>query len=373
MARTKTVSQNISLFLNDGVDSTGTSAGTIRSFPILNLTSLDFGWSQNKQDVITNGRLASRDRIAINPPEVPINFSYYLGAGLNEQALMLYSYGDQSALKWLLEGNSNQNYFVFIAPEGADAEGLSGASSGCSVVGIGNGFLNSYSIEASIGGFPTVSVSSIGLNIKTYTGGVNQPVPSVDPTTGLEITGITFTIPTILENSSITAFSGISPYEPYVIRPGDITVDLSTAGGLFYDYSNVDVQSFRMGFDLNRQPLNKLGSRFAISQEIQYPVNINFEVTMISKDLKTGSLSNFLCQTGGYDARVHMYYNTCGVGTQTEAFGFILKNISLEGMQWSTQAGSDPQTVTTTWVGQIGGTGDLNNGLFLSGYTTLID
>ena len=40
--------------------------------------------------------------------------------------------GDESTLKWILETNGDKNYFVFIAPEGADAEGLNGATTGLS-------------------------------------------------------------------------------------------------------------------------------------------------------------------------------------------------------------------------------------------------
>ena len=360
MARTKTVSQNIAVLVGP-TPATGLHAtGSI--FPLVGITSLDYSWSQNKQDVITYGKLASRERVAIDPPEVPLNITYYLGAGYNEDKIGLNAgdYPTQSALKYILDKTGDEkNYFVFIAPEGADAENLSGATSDISVVGIGNGFVNSYSVEASIGDFPTVSVGIQSLNIKTYTNGMNQQIPAVDPTTGLEITGKTFSIPNVF-------VTGYGTTEPYVIRPGDITLDLASAGGLFYDYSVADVQSFRVSFDLNRQPLNKLGSRFSVSREIQFPVNVNFEATMLAKDLRTGSLANFLCSTGGYNAVINLKYNSCA-GTGTNAFRIELKNISLEGQQWSTQAGSDPQTVTATWVGQIGGTGDLNNGLFLSG------
>lgn len=333
---------------------------------LINLTSIDHGWSQNKQDVVTYSKLASRDRIAIDPPEVPLNFTYYLGAGYNESIIGFSvdaTVSNESSLKFLLDKTQDQkNYYIFIAPEGADAEGLSGSSSDIAVIGIGNGFVNSYSIEASVGDFPTVSVGVLGLNVKTYTGGVNQPIPAVDTTNGQEITGQTFTVPTIEHYGVPNAVGG----EPYVIRPGDISVDLSSAGGLFYDYSLADIQSVRIGFDLNRQPINKLGSRFSVSREIQFPINVNFETTMLAKDLQTGSLANFLCSTGLYNASVNFRYNTCFGNGQT-AFIAELRNISLEGMQWSTQAGSDPQTVTTTWIGQIGGSGDLANGLFMSG------
>lgn len=358
MARTKTVSQNIALLVTYFGATEETDPSSMQN--LHNITSVDFSWSQNKQDVLTYGKLASRDRVSVDPPEVPLNFSYYLGAGINEYAMGFAVDTNESTLKYLLNKTKDEkNYYVFIAPEGADAEGLGGASTGCGVIGIGNGFINSYSIEASVGDFPTVSVGVQGLNVKSYTGGVNQSVPAVNTTNGNELTGVIFTIPTIERYAAPSI-------EPHVLRPGDVSVSLSNAGGLFYNYTLPDVQSVRVGFDLNRAPLNKLGSRFSISKEIQFPINVNFEVSMLAKDLTTGSLANFLCSTGLYNALVYFKYNTCS-GNGANAFIVELKNISLEGQQWSTQAGSDPQTLTTTWVGQIGGTGDLSNGLFMSG------
>lgn len=367
MARTKTVSQNIALLSSN----TGVGFGPNT---YLNIISSDCSWNQEKSDVNTYGALASRERVAVSPPTVSLNFSYYLGGGYNEYLLGLYDsgagHGEQSALRYILDKTKDEkNYYIFIAPEGADAIGLSGSSSGISIIGIGNGFLNSYSLEAEIGNFPTVSVGVQGLNVRTYTGGMNQQTPAVDSTTGLELTGVTFSIVSIKDNLDVSNESlnpEINVLEPYVLNPGDVSVTLSDSGGLFYDYSSLDIQSVRLGFDLNRKGLDKLGSRFSISREIEFPINVNFEVVSISKDLKLDSLSQFLCSTGLYSANISFKYNQCGTG-QHEAFGVTMRNISLEGQQWSTQAGSDPQTVTTTWVGQVGGAGDLSNGLFYSG------
>lgn len=385
MPRIKTISQNIAVFVGQvpatgyhvtgGAGFTGTnSVGLIK--PLVGVTAVDYSWSQAKQDVITYGKMASRDRVAIDPPEVPMNITYYLGAGYNEHVLGLYvqnqratgsgvdSYSlENTALKHFLDRSKDErNFFVMIAPEGADADNLEGSAT-TQVIGIGNGFVNSYSVEGSVGNFPSVTVGVQGLNIKSYTAGTGL-LPAVNPTTGLEITNKGFFY---LPNSAVLGY-GEAGFEPFVLRPGDISLNLSTAGGIFHnDFNTPDVQSFSVNFDLSRQPINKLGSRFSTSREMTFPINVNFEVSMLAKDLKTDSLADFLCQTGKHHATITMKYNDCG-GAGSGAFKIDLRNISLESQNWSTQAGSEPQTCSLTWLGQIGATGDTVNGLFLSGF-----
>lgn len=362
MARTKVSSQNYALVVGPSPAS-GIHTGT--PSPLKNLwavTACDWSWSNPKQDVLHYGYAAARERVSLEPPEVTLTFDYYITSAYNESVLGLnvYDNGATSAIKYLLDKTKDEkNYFLFVAPEGADAFGLNGASSDIGVIGIGNGFLSSYSIDVAVGDFPKASVQVQGLNFKTYTGGVLQPIPAVNPTTGLEITGVNFTIPTITDYKNSSGLQN-------VLRPGDITVSLQNGGGLFYEYTNAAVQSASMSFDLNRASITQLGSKFATSKEITFPINVNFEATMLAKDLKTGSLADFLCNTGTYTVGVSFRTSSC-TGSGAETFGYTLRNVSLEGQSASTPLGSEPGTITTTWVGQIGGTGDLSNGLFMSG------
>lgn len=365
MARTRTISQNLALLVSSGV-STGTHGSNL--YTIWGLQSLDYSWSNPKQDVQVYGLAAPISRETTESPEVTLDFSYLATSANNEYRLGFETLdGSTSILTRILAGTADdKNYFVFVAPDGQDAVGLGGASSNIGVIGIGNGFISSYSIEGAVGGFPTASVQVQGLNLKTYTGGQSQALPSVNPTTGLEIVGGTFTIPTITNN--YTAGMGGDSLPP-VIRPGDISVTLTNAGGLFYDYTTPCVQSFNVSFDLNRQPIQCLGSRFAASRSITFPINVNFEVEMLAKDVQTGSLATFLCQTGTYNAQISMKLPNCS-GAGDEQIGIILRNISLEGQQLSTSVGGDPQTLRTTWIGQVGAATDTTNGLFMSGART---
>lgn len=360
MARKRTISQSTALLVGP-TPATGSHIGGLNT--LWALQSLNLDWKNQKQDVQVYGVGAPIGRETINPPEVTLDFSYLITSTVNESLLYFNLDGATSALANFLRGDDDRNYFIFVAPEGSDAVGLSGASSNIGVVGIGNGFISSYSLDGAVGSFPTASIQVKGLNWKQYTSGANIPIPAVNPTTGLEVTGQTCTIPTIsnyyLSTPATTA---------KVIKPGDIVVSLSNAGGIFYDYNDICAQSFKLSFDLNRVDQNCLGSRFTTSKDLQFPINVNFEVDMIAKDIKTGSLTSYLCDTGSYSATVNMYMPSCAsTGARTLALGFKLNNISLEGQSLSTSVGGESQILKSSWIGQIGGTGDVVNGFFMSG------
>lgn len=361
MARTQSISQNYALLVGPS-PATGVHGSSLNQ--LWALQSLNWSQTNPKQPVQIYGKGAPIGRETVESPQVNLSFSYLVTSIINEYyALGFNPTGTTQALSNILAG-SNHNFFIFKAPEGSDAIGLSGSSSNIHIYGLGNCFLTSYSIEASVGNFPTASVQFQGVNVESYTGGVSQTIPAVDEDGNL--IDEQFTIPTITDLS--TGIGAGSSYAKTVLKPGDITVTLSDAGGFFEDYNNPCIQSFRMSFDLSRNPINCLGTKFATSRSIQFPVDVNFEVEMLSKDATTGSLAQYLCQqTGDYSASISMKLPTCDGGSGSEVVGIKLLGLSLEEQSWNPSLGGEPATLTTRWIGQIGGANDNTRGFFISG------
>lgn len=381
MARIKTISQNLALFVSSG-SSTGGAHGT-NLYQIWGLQSLNWNWSNPKQDVQVYGLGAPITRETVESPQVTLDFSYYVTNANNEYRLGFETLNGATSVltRILAQTADDKNYFVYVAPEGQDAVNRSGSDS-CSVIGFGNGFINSYSLEAAVGGFPTASVQVQALNYKTYTSGTNCPVPTVNPTDGLETAvnnpSYTFSVPYIRNAYNSGMFDGVAGNTgtPPVILPGDIVLTLSRAvptaagyTGLFYDYSSACIQSFNLSYDMNRQAINCLGSKFATSRAVQFPINVNFEMEMLAKDIITGSLADFICGAGTYEAQISLRRPSCA-GNGAEQIGIKIKNMSLEGQSVSASVGSTPQTIRTTWIGQVGGASDTTNGFFMSGAVT---
>ena len=361
MPRNRTISPSMALLVSSGQATA--ASGSANLFRIQRLTSLDYSWDNPKENIQIYGKTASLLRETTQPPTVNLSFSYYIFGAQNESNLgFTLNTGISSLADIIAQTKNEKNYFVYIAPEGADADGRTAGLPGA-VIGIGNGYLSSYSIEGAVGGFPTASVQVQGLNMRAYTTLTNQDVPAVDPITGTSLTGVTnkFVIPTL----TAIAGSGVG-----VIRPGDIQINLTNTTGLFHNLPESCVQSFNVSYDLNLQNQQCLGSRFYRSRDIEFPVDVNVTAEFLASDIVAANLADFICGTGKYNVNISMRLPDCAGAGATGMF-ISLRGLSMESQNWSTTAGSAPQTLSVTWLGQIGASGDNDNGIFMTGLTNV--
>jgi hypothetical protein len=154
----------------------------------------------------------------------------------------------------------------------------------------------------------------------------------------------------------------------YILRPGDISVDLSQTSGVLTTPESLNIQSFNLSFDLARDPIQKLGSRYAVSRDITFPVDINFTVEALGGDVKASNLNDFLCATGSQTATVIMKNPKCD-NTGSGVLRFQLRGLTLQSEGFNLDV-NDSQTVSITWLGQIGGPADNTNNLFMSGISS---
>lgn len=315
-------------------------------------------WSYTRENINIIGRLAAPFRDSLESPTVNLSFSYYLTDFENEASLGFVTNGASSCLGSILDRSQDEkNYFILMVAEGQDAIGKGGADG--QVLGIGNGFISSYSIEGGIGDYATVNISVEGLNLRGYLDGAAEDIPAVNPLTGLQISGTQFTLPTG------TIGSG---NKPFVMRPGDITVDLSSASPLFVNITGLCVQSFNISFDMTREGIQCLGSRFDKAKELVFPIDVNFSIEVLGNDIKQASLNDFICQTGLYSASVSLRQPAC-TGGGTVGAKYTLQGLSLNSESFNLDV-NDNQTVSINWAGQISASGDLTNGLFMSGISS---
>jgi hypothetical protein len=240
--------------------------------------SANYSFNIARQNVNQYGQIGAIDQVILEAPTVSMDFTYYANSGENETTLGLAvdsSAGGSGipALRNILSGGASaqdiKNYYIVVAPEGTDANlNQADVTGNGKVIGIGNAGLTSYSINAAVGSFPTVSVSVEGLNMRFYdkTTGV---VPAINPADGTDATGI-FAISGLTTGSGFTA-----------LRPGDITVTFSGARGVVEE--DLKIQDFTISFDLGRDPIQKLGNRFAFSREITFPVTVTANAAAVSQ------------------------------------------------------------------------------------------
>ena len=180
--------------------------------------SANYSFTIARQDVNQFGELAAIDRIITETPTVSFDTSYILANFDNENKLgfEVSPSGDGttattfvSCISGLIDSSTNahqKDYFILTSKEGSDAVDNLNTGKYESIIGIGNGFLTSYSSEASVGGLPTVSIGVEGMNMNYNTVATGDQISSV---TGPAAGGKGFRINP--DSSVLSGISGINP------------------------------------------------------------------------------------------------------------------------------------------------------------------
>jgi hypothetical protein len=366
MPRNRTIYNVLSLYASQ-VAATGMQTGINTVRQLSRVQSFDEDFTRNFTDVNQFGNLAAIDRVEVEAPDVTASFSYYLTDGLNERLLGLtvptsggggFVGGQTSIISGLLsKATDEKNYYLLIADEGNDAAGYALTRTG--VIGIGNGYITSYTVNAAVGDIPTADVELEGLNIRVYGQLQNlfsgNEVPAVRVADGQSATGVRFILP---QATSVTGAT-----IPNALLPGDITFNPS--GILGFADADLKVQDFSLTVDLPRTPLNRLGSRFAFSREIDFPVTSTLEMTAEVGDLESGNLVDLLCTNPNRDFTITMRAPSCG-GTGAAALTYLFRGAKLTSQSFSSSIG-DNATMTATYEVQIGSPQQTDRGIFLSG------
>ena len=415
MARNRVIYQSQSVYCSQSAyNEDQTTSGDV--LDLSRVQSCNYSFNVTRQDVNQFGELASIDRIITESPTVSFDTSYYLANFFNERRLGFYvtiSGGNvfKSAITNIIDSTSTanqKNYYVLTTKEGKDSVADFTSGDYESMIGIGNGFLTSYSSEGSVGGLPTVSIGVEGQNMNfvnvPYTApfvagdtspgfktgqanasfnglvGISGESPAIDPTNGEKLNQYTV-LPVSKQDPSGVGAATIS-----ALRPGDITFNLAekTAGvgtaavagdSLPAEYAGVDIsdahiQSYTLGFDLSRTPIQKLGSKFAFARVVDFPVSVSLSIDAVLADLTSGSLADIIDCDKEYDARVSIKEPVCGGATASVVCNYIVKGLKLDSESFTSSIG-DNKSVTLDFSCQIGGPTQSGVGLFMSGVSAV--
>ena len=356
-----------------GVDYDGEWGSAIEQ--LKRVQNANYSFTINRQDINQFGQLSRIDAVVLEAPTVSLDFSYYLTDGENERLLGFVSDGKFQNLSGLMTREQNEygnNYFILTVPEGRDAikgDQLVDETNKTSI-SLGNGYVTDYSMEASVGAFPTASVTVEGMNIKSDIGTEFKQIPAIDPQDGTQICEKCFILP--------PADTG---YGVSVLKPGDITIDLAdsaliskqisgrTPGYGSEDAGSAHIQSFTLSTPLGRAALQRLGNTYSFAKEVDFPVTATLSVNALVADLKSGNLVNLICG-GQYDMQIRIQNPACVVCDPNDnADGILIdfKKAVLDSESFSSAIG-DNKTVDLTFSTQIGGPEQAGVGVFLSGF-----
>ena len=367
MSRNRIIYNVLSLYAGQNNAQTGVHTGVSAVKQLSRVQSFDEDFARNIKDINQYGQLNVIDRIEVQSPTVKASFSYYLTNGDNEQFMgltvtpALSSAGvTGTSVVSCLSGfvskvTDEKNYFLLIADEGYDAVGYTNARTG--VIGLGNAYLNSYSVEAAVGEVPKATVNLEALNVRVYTGATGgDNIPAININSSLPVTGVPFSLPASTASSINNQVSAL--------QPGDIAVNISGTNGV--SISDLKLQNFKLDFNLNRKPVMRLGYKYAFSREIEFPVKATFSIDAELGDLEAAALSDIaFCETGFQNLSVVLKQPNCQ-GTGNPAMIFSFYGAKLISQKVSTSIGSNAK-FTATFENQMGAANDTSKGVFIQG------
>lgn len=165
-----------------------------------------------------------------------------------------------------------------------------------SVVGMGNCYLVSYSSSASVGSFPSCDVTYVCDVVNHYSSPAYETIPALDPSTGNSVSA----------NFAIPPFSEADANYKYiasVVQPSNITLKFAEVAAsskqaiygtgsnvsnyisaMASSFSSLNIQSYQINLNLNRTPLNSLGSVKPLDRQVEAPVMLDFNVDVLDSE-----------------------------------------------------------------------------------------
>jgi hypothetical protein len=141
-----------------------------------------------------------------------------------------------------------------------------------------------------------------------------------------------------------------------VLRPGDLTISLQENGTtnafseMGVNASTTNIQSYTLSIDIGREPIRKLGSRYAVDKPVRFPVNATLDVETTPGAFTTGSLFSTLCDDTEYDISISLRVPNCSGGGNTAA-QYIMRKAKLMGDYAGSKAQIPPARLKPSQIG----------------------
>jgi hypothetical protein len=348
MATNRVLYPSQTIFVNTSYATGAQASGSMHQ--LFGIQSFNLDFSTSLEDVNELGQQGPISRESLNPTQVNFGFNYLVRNLRNESGMGMSTLGSVPIFSDLITGLiKERNYYIMEATNNQEVDLITGD---CSVLSVGNCIPASYSVEGSVGQFPTASVSFQALNARFSTTKINFDSPAVIPDSGIDV-GLFVHLP-----SATTGIVG----QLAVLKPGDIVVNINSAG---VGVNNLLAQSYNISADLNLEQQQSLNSAFG-TREITPPFNATASFEFIRKDLGTGNVNALRCLNGPYTVTVTLRRPSCTSTPGSTQVLYTLKNAVLESQSFSSSIGP-ASPVSMTFTASAGGPNSVDKGLFISG------
>jgi hypothetical protein len=297
--------------------------------------SANYNFNITRQDVNQYGQVGRIDSLILEAPTVALDLSYLFTNGKNESFLNFNVDGSDPFYKGILEGANNnkdnqagRSYYILTGPDGEDVnESGDPNSAGNSLIKIGNGYINEWSLEVAVGALPTVSCSFEAANIEVTNYDNNfglLPALDLDAFKRLDPTN-TISLPTTItednddnENDQVSA-----------LRPADIAISLSASGDAPVETLTTDISGLVV--TVNGDDVTFSGSVQSNGKVyIDFSGTVNYKVGGVGDDVEASWYANFVYEVTAFESQ-------------------SLEDVA-QGVYDALQAGSSPTGDFTDWI-----------------------
>ena len=141
------------------------------------------------------------------------------------------------------------------------------------------------------------------------------------------------------------------------LRPGDIQLSFPTAGGFLVPLSgsnSVNVQAVSLSVPIGREIINKLGSPFGFSREIQFPLNCTMQIRALQTEIQTGSFTSLYCNDAFYNYKLTLNQPACPGNATSPAIILGVNNAQVTNISFGNTLGGN-STVDISVSAQLAG------------------
>lgn len=347
--------------------------------------SIDYGFSVKRAEINVIGKTARASRPILGPPQISLDFNYFLDGVGNERS-MGFDVADQisPAKPLFIEGFFNEsrafdsrNIYIVThnsdldvrgsTPGGVPAEialGLGNPemliddkSTNYGVLVFQNAYVSNYSSNISVGTIPAASVSCVADNVIYFVSGSGVDVPFLNLKNGTSyVDGTRILIPKHYKEDVRLYGDSNSAF-----KPSNITIDIQKQTITGISFHTEALLSFSLDLPLNRENVSYLGYKLYADRPLQLPIKSSLALGFLDSKRLSGSFLNEVNRDDNYNFEVSFKK-----GDGAVALKYVISGARFESFSRSSAIGDNASSEMNFTV-EMDFDKITNNGIFVSG------
>ena len=298
MARTNRITYGQTLVLASPRPANQSNENNLTGLKRMQSANVDFSFNRQRFKQIGSADFVGD--VNITNPNITLGMDYLYSNGTNEVMLGLNVEGRNSTvLSGLRKPNQDNNYYVLVGSGLKDEVLLTSSDTdfqnNFTVIALGNCFLNSYSINGSVGSLVSVSaeVQADNLELHPYTTG--HGIPAISQSTKLPDTQYAYKVKKAFfkdtTNQDGLIDSALAPSGIKITVPSNVNVP-----GLEFTGTNRSafINSFGLDFSIDRNALYGFGTIYPYGRRAILPVLGSLSFTALASEFQSGTLNDLV-------------------------------------------------------------------------------